>query len=70
MKHLLNLLTIKTVKQPKRLQSNVFALYSSEKINTKPGESKKIDMKLSICLPEQTVTTWTLLPTFKKTVST
>ena len=56
----------KTLKQPKRIQNNMFALYSSEKIKTKPEESNKIDMKLSICLPEQTVTTWILLPTFRK----
>ena len=56
----------KTLKQHKRIQNNMFALYSSEKIKTKPEESNKIDMKLSICLPEQTVTTWILLPTFRK----
>ena len=31
-----------------------------------PGEFKKVDMKLSICLPEQIVKACTLLPAFSK----
>ena len=56
----------KTLKQPKWVQNNVFVLSSSERIKIQPGESKKIDMKLSICLPEQIIKCCTLLPTFHK----
>ena len=56
----------KTLKQPKRLQNNVFALYSLERIKIQPGESKKIDMKLSIHLLEQIITCCTFLLTFSK----
>ena len=56
----------KTLKQPKRLQNNVFALHLSERIKMQPGEYKKIDMKLSICLPEQIIIAYTVLPSFRE----
>ena len=56
----------KTLKRPKKLQNNVFMVYSPEKIRLHPGEFKKVDMKLSIRLQEQIVTTCILLPSFSK----
>ena len=50
----------KTLKQPKRLQKDVFALYSSERIEIQSGGYKKIDVRLSVRLPEQIVTYCTL----------
>ena len=43
----------KTLKQSKRLQNNVSVLYSSDKTKIQPEEYKKVDMKLSIRLPQQ-----------------
>ena len=54
------------IKQPKRLQNKVFVLYSPESIRLEPGEFKKVDMKLSIHLPEQIITACILLPSFSK----
>ena len=56
----------KTLKRPKKLQNNVFVLYSPEKIRLQPAEFKKLDMKLSIHVPEQIITACTLLPSFSK----
>lgn len=56
----------KTLKQPKRLQNNLFVLYLSERIKVQPGENKKIEMKLSICLPQQIITACALLPSFSE----
>ena len=53
----------KSVRQPKKLQ-NVFVLFSLERIRLQPGESKKLDMKLSILLPNRLVVAYTLSPTF------
>ena len=54
----------KTLKRPKKLQNNVFVLYSTPRIRLQPGEFKKVDIKLSICLPEQIITACTLFPSF------
>ena len=36
----------KTLKRPKKLQNNVFVLYSPPRIRLQPGEFKKVDIKL------------------------
>ena len=41
-------------------------MYSSERIKIQPGGYRKIDMKLSIRLPQQIVTCCTLLLTFSE----
>ena len=51
---------------PKKFQNNVFVLYSPERIRLQPGEFKKLEIKLSIRLPEQITTAFTLLPSFSK----
>ena len=53
----------KSKRRPKKLQNNVFVLLSSERIRLQSGESKKLDMKLSILLPNRLVLACTLLPT-------
>ena len=54
----------KTIRRPKRLQNNVFALYASERIQLQPGEVKKINRKLKIRLQKNLVGSCTLLQTF------
>ena len=54
------------LKEPKKLQNKVFVLFSLERIQLPPEEFKKVDMKLSIRLPEQIVIAYTLLPSFNK----
>ena len=54
----------KTIKRPKRLQNNVFVLYSPKRIKTQPGEFK--NMKLSTHLRENIITTCLLLPSFSE----
>ena len=56
----------KTIKRPKRLRNNVFVLYSPERFQLQPGENVKLDMKLSICPPNQIIFEYALLPTFCK----
>ena len=53
-------------KQSKKLQNNVFVLFSPERILLQPGEPIKADMKLSMLLPNQIILACTLLPTFCK----
>ena len=45
----------KTLKRPKKLQNNVFVIYTPEIIRLQVGEFKRVDMKLSICLPDQII---------------
>ena len=56
----------KTLKRPKKLQNNVFVLYLPERIRLQLEEFKKVDMKLSIRLPEQIITSWVLKPSFSE----
>ena len=39
-------------KRPKRLENDVFVIYTPEKITIKPGEIKRINMQLKIFLPK------------------
>ena len=36
------------IKKPKRLENNVFVLYSPERLKFEPGQKKMVDMKLNI----------------------
>ena len=38
----------KTTRRPKRLENNVFILYSPERIRLQPGEVKEVNMKLKL----------------------
>ena len=49
-------------RRPKRLENNVFVLYSQERIKLQPGEIKSINMKVKLKLPDNLVGTCTLLP--------
>ena len=40
------------IRRPKKLEDNVFVLYSPEGIKLQPGETKMLDMKLKIKLPK------------------
>ena len=52
----------KTTRRPRRLENNVFVLYSSERIKLQPGEIKSINMKIKLRLPNKLVGACTLLP--------
>ena len=52
--------------RPKKLQNNVFVLYSPKRIKLRPGEFINVDMKLSVRLPEQTIGACVLLLTLCK----
>ena len=55
----------KLVRRPKKLlQNNVIVLFSPERIRLQPEKSKKLDMMLSILLPNQLALPCTLLATF------
>ena len=56
----------KALKRLKKLLNNVLVLYSPERIRLQQGEFKKIDMKLSIRLPNQIIATCVFLPSFSK----
>ena len=56
----------KMIKRPKRLWNNVFVLYLPERIRLQPGETAKLDVKISICPPNQIIFGCTLLPIFCK----
>ena len=47
--------------RPKSLRNNVFALYSPERITLKPGDLRKIDMKVGVKLPSNIIGTCTLI---------
>ena len=42
-------------RRPKRLENNVFVLYTPERIKLQPGETKMLNMKLKIKLPNELV---------------
>ena len=48
-------------KRPKRLENDVFIIYTPEKITINPGEIKKINMQLKIFLPKHIVGSCRLL---------
>ena len=48
-------------KRPKRLENDVFVIYTPEKITINPGEIKKINMQLKIFLPKHIVGSCRLL---------
>ena len=56
----------KTLKRPKKLWNNAFVLYSPERIQLQPGEFKKINMKLSVHLPDQLIAACILFSSFSK----
>ena len=39
------------IKKPKRLENNVFVLYSPQRLKFEPGQNKMVDMKLNITFP-------------------
>ena len=45
----------KTTRRPRRLENNVFVLYSPERIKLQPGEIKPINMKTKLRLPDNLV---------------
>ena len=54
----------KTTKRPKRLENNVFTLYTPEKIRLQPGEIMSINMKVKIKFSKNIIGTCILLETF------
>ena len=52
----------KTTRRPRRLENNVFVLYSPERIKLQPGKIKSINMKMKLRLPNNVVGACTLLP--------
>ena len=54
----------RSMRRPKRLENNVFVLYTPEKIILMPGEVKTIKMKLKLRLASELVGCCTLLQTF------
>ena len=52
----------KTARRPRRLENNVFVLYSRERIKLQPGDIKSINMKVKLRLPNNLVGACTLLP--------
>ena len=49
-------------KRLKKLQNNVFVLYSPKRIKLQPEEFINVDMKLSVRLSEQIIAACVLLP--------
>ena len=54
----------RTTRRPRRLENNVFVLYTPEKIRLKPGETQIIKTKIKIHLPKNLVGCCTLLQAF------
>ena len=52
----------KTARRPRRLENNVFVLYSRERIKLQPGDIKSMDMKIKLRLPYNLVGACILLP--------
>ena len=52
----------KTARRPRRLENNVFVLYSRERIKLQPGDIKSMDMKIKLRLPNNLVGACILLP--------
>ena len=54
----------KTTRRPKRLENNVFILYSPERIRLQPDEVKELNMKLKLKNSRNIIGTCILLQTF------
>ena len=54
----------KTTRRPKRLENNVFILYSPERIRLQPGEVKEVNMKRKLKFSRNIIGTCILLQTF------
>ena len=54
----------KTTRRPKRLENNVFILYSPERIRLQPGEVKEVNIKLKLKILRNIIGTCILLQTF------
>ena len=54
----------KITRRPKRLENNVFILYTPEKIRLQPGESMSVNMKVKIKFSKNIIGTCILLQTF------
>ena len=54
----------KAMRRPKRLENNVFILYSPEKIRLQPGEIMSLNMKVKIKFSKNIIGTCILLQTF------
>ena len=54
----------KTTRRPKRLENNVFILYTPERIRLQPGEVKEVNMKLKLKISRNIIGTCILLQTF------
>ena len=52
----------KTKGRPRRLENNIFVLYSPERTKLQLGEIKSINMKIKLRLPNKLVGACTLLP--------
>ena len=51
----------KAVRRPKRLENNVFILYTPERTRLQPGEIKEVKMKLKLKFSKNIVGTCVLL---------
>ena len=56
----------RTVRRPRRLQNNVFVLYTPKRIQTQPGEKINIDMKLKVRLHKDIVGSCMLIQIFEQ----
>ena len=54
----------KTTRRPKRLENNVFILYTPERIRLQPGKVKEVNMKLKLKISRNIIGTCILLQTF------
>ena len=54
----------KTARRPKRLENNVFILYTPERIRLQPGEVKEVKVKLKLKISRNIIGTCILLQTF------
>ena len=54
----------KTTRRPKRLENNVFILYTPDRIRLQPGEVKEVKMKLKLKISRNIIGNCILLQTF------
>ena len=54
----------KSTPRPKKLQNNVFVLYTPDRVHLRPGEVKKINVKVKLRLPSDLTGCCTQLQTF------
>ena len=64
MKEKIEFMYDKTIRRPKRLENNVFILYTPERIRLQPGEVKEVNMKLKLKISRNIIGTCILLQTF------